>query len=558
MRPDLQRNILVAGLLLGLFFASLDQTVVGTAMPRIIGDLGGLSIMTWVTTAYMLTSTTVVPIAGKLADLYGRRLVYVAGILTFMAGSALCGTSADMAQLIVYRGLQGLGGGIMMPMSMIIVGDVFPPEQRGRWQGLIGAVFGLSSVVGPSIGGWIVDNTSWHWVFYVNLPVGTLAAAAIYFGLRGERRFKEAVVIDYAGAASFVAATVCLLLGLNLGGNEYPWRSAPIIGLLAAALLFAAIFVAAERQAADPILSLDLFLNKTFAVTNTVALLLGMGLFGSVMFLPLFLQGVLGASATQSGNTMIPMMFAMVVTSMVGGRFTGAFSFRTFFVAGMSLMTLGLFLLSTLTTASGQYTAVAYIIVLGLGMGLIMPTVTLAVQSAFPPERRGTATAATQFFRSIGGTLGMTVLGVVFNAYSRRVLEQQLFPQLAALPALPAGPLAAAFAGARTDPHGLFNILLSPDTVAAIPPGLQAVLLPPLKSALAASVHTVFLAAMAITAVGIFVSLLLGDARVTKAPSKDVLEEAGVTLFAEGLAVEAELAAELVPDLLAGRPAGKR
>ncbi len=558
MQPDLKRNVLVAGILLGLFFASLDQTVVGTAMPRIIGDLGGLSIMTWVTTAYMLTSTTVVPIAGKLADVYGRRVVYVAGILTFMAGSALCGTSADMAQLILYRGLQGLGGGIMMPMSMVIVGDIFPPEERGRWQGLIGAIFGLSSVVGPSVGGWIVDNTSWHWVFYVNLPVGFLAAAAIYFGLRGEKRFKETVVIDYAGAASFVAATVCLLLGLNLGGSEYPWLSAPIIVLLAASLLFTAVFVVTERKAVDPILSLDLFLNRTFAVTNTVALLLGLGLFGSVMFLPLFLQGVLGVSATQSGNAMIPMMLAMVLTSIVGGRFVGKADFRTFFVAGMSLMSLGLFLLSTLTVSSSQYTAVAYIIALGLGMGLIMPIVTLAVQSAFPPERRGTATAATQFFRSVGGTLGMTILGVVFNAYSRRILEQQLFPQLPGLAALQGGPLAAAFAKARSDPHALFNILLSPEAVAAIPADLRAALLPPLKSVLADSLQMVFLVAMFITIAGILVSLLLGDARIEKAPSKAVLEEAGDTLFAEGLAVEAELAAELVPDLLAVRPAGKK
>ncbi|HWQ61656.1 MAG TPA: MDR family MFS transporter, partial [Negativicutes bacterium] len=531
MRSESQRTILVAGLFLGLFFASLDQTVVGTAMPRIIGELGGLSIMTWVTTAYMLTSTTIVPIAGKLADLYGRRIVYVAGLLTFMAGSALCGTSVDMAQLILYRGLQGIGGGIMMPMSMVIVGDVFPPEKRGRWQGLIGAVFGLSSIVGPSVGGWIVDNTSWHWVFYVNLPVGVLAAAAISLGLSGEKRFREKVVIDYAGAASFVAATVCLLLGLNLGGTDYPWTSGPIVGLLAGASVFAAAFLAAEKKAVDPILSLDLFSNRIFAVTNTVALLLGIGLFGSVMFLPLFLQGVLGVSATQSGNAMIPMMLSMVLTSIVGGRYVGRVGFRTFFVAGMSLMSLGLFLLSTLTADAGEFTAVAYIIALGLGMGLIMPTVTLAVQSAFPPERRGTATAATQFFRSVGGTFGMTALGVVFNSHSRRIMEEGLLPQLRDLPAVQAGTLTPLFAKAGADPHALFNILLSPDTVAAMPADLRAAILPPLKIALADSLHMVFLVAMGITAAGIIVSLLLGDARIETAPREATLEEAGVTLF---------------------------
>lgn len=247
MQLEARRNILLTGLFLGLFFASLDQTVVGTAMPRIIGDLGGLSIMAWVTTAYMLTSTTVVPIAGKLADLFGRRIIYVTGITVFMIGSALCGTSSNMTELIVYRALQGIGGGIMMPMSMTIVGDIFPPEERGKWQGLMGGIFGLSSVVGPTIGGYIVDNSSWQWVFYINLPVGILAAISIFAGLKGEKALVEKVVIDYAGAAMLIISTVSLLLGLNLGGTDYPWLSWQIIGMLLLAAVTAVLFVVIEQ-----------------------------------------------------------------------------------------------------------------------------------------------------------------------------------------------------------------------------------------------------------------------------------------------------------------------
>lgn len=552
MTHDRRRSILLAGLFLGLFFASLDQTVVGTAMPRIIGDLGGLAIMTWVTTAYMLSSTAIVPIAGKLADLYGRRNIYVAGLLIFMAGSALCGLARDMTHLILYRGLQGLGGGIMMPLSMTIVGDIFPPQERGKWQGLIGAIFGLSSVVGPAIGGWIVDFSSWPWVFYVNLPIGILAAAAIYIGLKYEQPLKDKAVIDYAGAVSLVIATVTLLLGLNLGGTDYPWLSWPIAALFAASLVAWAVFIVVERRADEPILDLALFKNRIFFVTNLVGFLLGLGMFGALMFLPLFLQGVIGVSATGSGNSMIPMMLAMVLTSIVAGRLAARFTFRSLFAVGMSITAGGFYLLSTMTVHTTQFVAVLYIILIGLGMGLIMPTVTLAVQSAFPPEQRGVATSATQFFRSIGGTIGMTTLGVVFNNYSVAVMEREFFPTLAAIPVPPGGPFAALLLNARSDPHALFNALLSPAALAVIPPDISLVLMPPLKTALADSLKIVFLVAMLVTIVGILATYLLGDARLEKSGRESPADNAGVLLFAEGMAVEGEIAAELVPDLIAG------
>lgn len=546
----MQRKVLLLGLFLGLFFSSLDQTIVGTAMPRIIGELGGLSIMTWVTTAYMLSSTTIVPIAGKLADLYGRRIVYVTGIIIFMVGSALCGTSKDMTQLILFRGLQGIGGGIMMPLAMTIVGDIFPPEQRGKWQGAMGALFGLSSIVGPTIGGWIVDYASWQWVFYINLPIGILAAVTIYVGLKGEKPLTDKAVIDYAGAASLIVATVTMLLGFNLGGTDYAWLSWQIIGLLGTAAAAWLVFGFIESRAENPILSLELFKNRVFTITNIVGFLMGLGMFGAMMFLPLFLQGVVGISATDSGNTMIPMMFAMVLTSIAAGRVVTKVSFRSMFAVGMGIMALGFYLMSTMTVTTSQLTAIIYIVVLGLGMGIIMPTVTLAVQSAFPPEQRGVATSATQFFRSIGGTLGMTILGVVFNSHSRTIMEQEFFPIVQSVPGLTVGPLAETINKAHTDPQSLFNMLLSPNTLQMIPVSVQQVLLPPLKTALADSLQLVFLVSMGVIIAGVVISLFMGSARIEKKEERAAAEEAGMTLFAEGLATEVELAAELVPDLI--------
>lgn len=546
------------GLFLGIFFASLDQTVVGTAMPRIIGDLGGLGIMAWVTTAYMLSSTTVVPIAGKLADLVGRRVVYIAGLAIFMAGSALCGISSNMTQLILFRGLQGIGGGILMPISQVIVGDIFPPERRGKWQGLMGAVFGISSIVGPSIGGWLVDNSSWHWVFYINLPVGILAGLAIFAGLRGERRLRDRVAIDYWGALTLVAGVVCLLLGLNLGGKDYPWTAAPILGLFGGAALMLILFFLAERRAADPILSLDLFRNRVFTVTNIIGFLMGLGMFGSIVFLPLFLQGVIGVSATASGNTMIPMMFAMVLTSIGAGQLVTRVQFRSLFAAGMCLMAIGFYLMSTMTAAATQGEAIAYIIVLGCGMGLIMPTVTIAVQSAFPPERRGVATSSTQFFRSIGGTLGITILGAVLNQRALALLERDFFPKAERIPGLAAGPLGPVLAKAQSDPQSLFNLLLSPDLLERMPPQLREVLLPPLKTDLTGSLHRVFLAAMGIILAGIVISSFLSDARIRKKAERPAVLQAGMEMMTEEFAAESYVSfPELVPDLVEGGKNGE-
>ncbi|WP_378954514.1 MDR family MFS transporter [Pelosinus sp. sgz500959] len=550
MHTENQRNMLLTGLFLALFFSSLDQTVVGTAMPRIIGELGGLSIMTWVTTAYMLTSTTVVPIAGKLADLYGRRMIYIAGLVIFMLGSSLCGTSTNMLQLIAYRALQGIGGGIMMPLAMTIVGDIFPIEERGKWQGLMGALFGLSSVVGPTIGGWIVDYSSWKWVFYINLPIGILATMTIHLGLKGEKILSDKVVIDYAGVITLIIGTFGLLLGLNLGGTNYPWLSWPIISLLGISLVSWMVFISAEKRAVDPVLSLELFKNRVFLISNIVGFLMGLGMFGSLIFLPLFFQGVLGISATSSGNTMLPMMVSLMLTSIIAGRFATKIPFRSMYAVGMSFMALGFYLMSTMTIHTTQYRAIFYIVILGVGMGMIMPIITIAVQSAFGPERRGVATSATQFFRSIGGTLGMTVLASIFNGYSNNIMKKDFFPVIQSIPDIEVSPLGDILARGQSDPHSLFNMLLSPETIQMIPENLQQLFLLPLKNALSESLQIVFWVAMLIAIAGIVISLFMGGAKLEKGNDRSGLEEAGVTLFAENIVSEVELASELVPDLI--------
>jgi EmrB/QacA subfamily drug resistance transporter len=502
------RGILIVGLLVAMLFASLDNTIVGTAMPRIVGELGGLSLMTWLTTAYMLSSTSIVPIAGKLADLIGRKSVYVTGIIIFMIGSALCGMANSMTQLIIFRGLQGIGGGVMMPMAMVIIGDIFTGAERAKWQGVFGAVFGLSSIIGPQVGGWIVDAANWRWVFYINMPVGIVAVILISMGLKN-KKLEGPVKFDIAGMFTMIVGVVSLLLALTFGGKDYPWASWQIISLFALAAVFLISFGIIESKTSEPILPMHLFKNRTFSVLNGIGFLMSVGMFGAIMFVPLFMQGIIGMSASQSGTMMLPMMLSMILMSILGGWLVQKIGVKTQVVVGMIVMAVGFWLLSTMGIDTTKLVAMSFMAILGLGMGLVMPVLTLALQESFPKSQLGVVTSSSQFFRQIGGTFGMTILGAIMNHRSSNLLTEQLVPTLEKLPPQAHGMVEQFEDMIQKSPQGLYSMLLSPETLAKIPQGIQQMILPVLKSTLVDALHSVFHYGLIFVVLGALMTLLL-------------------------------------------------
>ena len=400
-----------------MLLSSLDQTIVSTAMPKIVGELNGLSHLSWVFTAYMLASTITVPIYGKLSDIFGRRKMYLLGIFIFILGSALSGLSHSMLQLILFRALQGIGGGALMVNSIALIGDIFPPAERGKYQGLLGGVFGLSSIGGPFLGGWITDSFSWRWIFYINLPLGILAViilAAALPKLMGEQKKRK---IDYAGATLITLGLAPLLLALVWGGSQYAWGSWQIISSLIVSLVALVFFIMVEKKAAEPILALDLFKNKVFSVSVIATFLSSMGMFGTMMYIPVFAQGVIGVSATNSGAIMMPMMISMIITSIISGQIisrTG--KYKSLAIVGMFISFLAMLFLSRISIETTQSILSSGMIILGVGLGLTMPIFNIIVQSAFGKERLGEVTAGTQLFRSIGGTVGAAILGGVMNS----------------------------------------------------------------------------------------------------------------------------------------------
>lgn len=413
--PHERRFIVMVGVILGMLLAALDQTVVGTALPRIVADLNGLNHYSWVVTAYLLASTVTVPIYGKLSDIYGRRPFFILGMVLFLIGSALAGTSHSMTELILYRGVQGLGAGAMMPIAIAIIGDVFTPAERGKWQGLITAVFGLATIIGPLIGGWITDNLGWRWVFYVNMPVGIVAIATAGVALPKMVR-KVQHRIDYLGAAALVAGTVPMLLAFSWGGTQYAWGSDVIVGLLVTAGVFLSLFMLIELRAKEPILSPRLFRDRTFAVSSTGSFLLSAGMFGAILYLPLFVQAVVGESATNSGIVLMPMMLGFMFSSIVGGQLmsrTGRYKFLA--LSGFAVAAIGMFMLSRMDVNATSGDVIKGMVVTGLGIGVMMSLFTIVVQNAFPYRRLGEVTAGITFMRSIGGTIGVAVLGTVMT-----------------------------------------------------------------------------------------------------------------------------------------------
>ncbi len=468
--------VIIGALMLAMLLAALDQTIVSTALPTIVSDLGGLSHLSWVVTAYLLAATVATPLWGKLGDQYGRKRLFQAAIVIFLVGSALCGLSRNMGELIGFRALQGLGGGGLMVLAQAIVGDVVPPRERGRYQGAFGAVFGVASVAGPLLGGFFVDTIGWRWVFYINLPIGVVALAVIAVVLRTPAT-RAPHKIDYLGTLLLATSATCVILLTSWGGTTYPWRSGVIIGLGVAALAAAIGWALAERRAAEPVLPLRLFTSRVFCVASAVGFIAGFALFGALTFIPLFLQVVHGVSPTFSGVHLLPMVLGLLVTSVASGQLITRFGrYKVFPIVGTALMAVGLYLLSRMNEHTPTLTTSLYFLVLGLGLGLVLQVLVIAVQNSVSYSDLGVATSGATFFRSIGGSFGVAIFGAIF---SNRLASE----------------LASALAKVHLPPG--FNVA----TLHASPVGGTAQHLPPaLKGivvhAYALSIHTVFLAAV--------------------------------------------------------------
>lgn len=488
-------GVVVAGLLLGILMASMDNTIVATAMGTIVHDLGGMDKFVWVTSAYMVAEMAGMPIFGKLSDMYGRKRFFIFGILTFMLGSILCGTAHSIVELSIYRAIQGIGGGALVPIAFTIMFDAVPLESRGKLGGLFGAVFGMSSIFGPLLGAYITDYIKWEWIFYINLPLGLIAFVMIAFF------YKESVEhskpkIDYGGAFTLVAGIVCLMFALELGGKTYAWDSAQIIGLFAGFAVMLISFIFIERRAAEPIISFVMFRKRLYWTSNAMAMFSGAAFITASVYIPIFIQGVLGGKATNAGLVLLPMMLASVVTASGGGFLMTKLTFRSLMIPTLATLVLGIVLLTTLGVDSTRFIVTIFMILVGLGIGASFSVLSNAAIYSFSPRERGAASATLNFLRSLGMTIGITVFGIIQS----HVMTNKIKDAFAGGGAEGSGQMPASLD--LSDPRAI----LTPETRKAIPTEV----LDKIVSALSDSITSTFLWAIIPSVLALVFAFFMG------------------------------------------------